>query len=433
MAESAESNGTGAARHLRRSPRRHPAVRALALGLTFVLLFTGTSAALAYNRLSQSHNSQDISDILSSHRPSTTAAATTTTVDDPNAGRAVNILVIGSDSREGDNDVDGAGASGTTAGMRSDTTLIVHVSADRSRVEIVSIPRDTLVDIPSCPLPDGSSSYAQYDAMFNSAFATGASTGDVAYGAACTILTVEALTGLTIDDYVVVDFTGFTSVIDALDGVPIYFEEDVNDSASGLNQTAGCHLLDGEQALAYARVRKSLGDGSDISRIGRQQQLIRSVISEALSAQLLTSPTRTYEFLEASVSTLTTGTELFGSLWNMAGFAMSLSSINTSDITMVTMPFDWAGARVTVNDTYASQVWAALAADSALDADLTGAGYEITERLAEREAAASASSDEAASPSAAAESSTAPTTDSSESEATETTDPASQCTRETAS
>lgn len=403
--------------------------------LVFVLLFAGTAFGLGYEKLSQAHNAQDISELLESHRV-TPSGSTETSPDDPNSGRAVNILVVGSDSREGDNDVDGAGASGTTAGMRSDTTLIAHVSADRRHVEIVSIPRDALVDIPSCPLPDGTTTYAQSNTMFNAAFATGAQTGDVAYGAACTILTVEQLTGLTIDDFVVVDFTGFTRVINALDGVPIYFEEDVSDSASGLNQVAGCHLLDGDQALAYARTRKALGDGSDISRIGRQQYLIKSVVNEALSASLLTNPTRTYDFLEASVSTLTTGTSLFGSLWGMAGFAMSLSSISGDNITMVTMPFDWAGARVTVNSTYAPQVWEALANDSPVDPLLTGAGWEISQNIAARDAAAEAATS-ASTPSVTA-GTEGTTSDSTAGAAPESAgisdaqDPASQCTRETA-
>ena len=405
------------------------------MSLVFVLLFAGTAFGLGYSKLSQSHNAEDISDILKSHR-ATPSASTDAAPDDPNAGRAVNILIIGSDSREGDNDVDGAGSSGTTEGMRSDTALIAHVSADRSHVDIVSIPRDTLVDIPSCPLPDGTTTSAQYNTMFNAAFATGAQTGDVAYGAACTILTVEQLTGLTIDDFVVVDFTGFTRVINALDGVPIYFEEDVTDSSSGLSQVAGCHLLDGDQALAYARTRKSLGDGSDISRISRQQYLIKSVVNEALSANLLTNPSRTYDFLDASVSTLTTGTNLFGSLWGMAGFAMSLSSIGSDNITMVTMPFDWAGARVTVNNTYATQVWEALASDLPVDPLLTGAGWEISQNIAARdaaaEAAASASSDSAATASEAATSDSPSETDGAATDTSDSEDPASQCTRETA-
>lgn len=421
-------------RHLLHRRTTNRALRAVALTLSFVLLFGTTALGIAYSRLNSSLTTHDINDILASARPSTSSsAASSSSVSDPSAGKALNIVVIGSDSREGENDIDGGGASGATGGMRSDTTMLVHISADRSRVEVVSIPRDTLVDIPSCPLPDGSYSYAQYDAMFNSAFATGAATGDVAYGAACTILTIESMTGLTIDDFVVVDFTGFVAVIDAIGGVPMYFEEDLYDESSSLDIAAGCRLLNGEQALAFARARKNVGDGSDISRIGRQQELVEAVLNEVLSTRLLTNPSQLYQVIDTSVSTLTTSTENLGSLWDMVGLASSLSGLTSDGITTVTMPFDWAGARVTVNDTYASQVWAALAADSALDADLTGAGYEITERIAEREAAASASPAEIADPSATAGSSSAPTTGSSESEATEATDPASQCTRETAS
>src|SRR5699024_9830703 len=111
--------------------------------------------------------------------------------DDPNAGNEYNILVMGSDSREGDNqDIGG----GDFPGMRSDTTLLVHIAADRSRVDVVSIPRDLVVDIPSCTLPDGTETqprlegqgWSDQDRMWNVPFFLGGSTGDVAAAAACT-------------------------------------------------------------------------------------------------------------------------------------------------------------------------------------------------------------------------------------------------------
>lgn len=427
-----------APRHVLHRRVHSRALKAISLALTFVLLFGTTALGLAYSRLNSSLNTHDLDEILNSARPSTeTSSEATTSVSDPSAGKALNIVVIGSDSREGDNDIDGGGASGATGGMRSDTTMLVHISADRSRVEVVSIPRDTLVDIPACPLPDGSYSYAQYDTMFNSAFATGASTGDVAYGAACTILTIESMTGLTIDDFVVVDFTGFVSVIDAIGGVPMYFSEDVYDASSSLDISAGCRLLNGEQALAFARARKNLGDGSDISRIGRQQELVEAVLNEVLSARLFTNPSQLYEVIDASVSTLTTSTANLGSLWDMVGLASSLSNLTDDGIAMITMPFDWAGARVTVNSTYAPQVWEALANDSPVDPLLTGAGWEISQNIAARDAAAeAAASASALSSTAGAESTTSDATTGAAPESAGTTDeqdPVSQCTRKTAS
>lgn len=425
------------ARHSKQPRRSNRPLQVVSLVLTFALIFVTTAVGLAYSRLNSSLSTHDLDDILASARSSAnTSTSVSPTAADPNEGRALNVVVIGSDSREGANDIDGGGASGATGGMRSDTTMLVHISADRSRVEVVSIPRDTLVDIPSCPLPDGTSSYAQYDAMFNSAFATGAATGDAAYGAACTILTIESMTGLSIDDFIVVDFTGFVSVINALDGVPMYFAEDLYDEASGLDISAGCKLLNGDQALAFARARKSLGDGSDISRIGRQQELVGAVLNEVLSTRLLTNPSRLYDVVDSTISSLTTSTKSFGSLWDMVGLASSLSNLSSDGITMVTMPFDWAGARVTVNDVYASEVWNSIASDTPVDPILTGAGWEIGQNIAAREAAASSASSsiDAASPTTSTDDSTSPTASSSpEDEAEQTTDPASQCTRETAS
>ena len=111
--------------------------------------------------------------------------------DDPNAGQAVNILILGSDQRDGVN----AEIGGEVAGMRSDTTMVLHISADRSRVELVSIPRDSLVDIPSCTMTNGKTTRATHG-MFNSAFATGWDNGgDMTSAAACTINTVQQNTG----------------------------------------------------------------------------------------------------------------------------------------------------------------------------------------------------------------------------------------------
>lgn len=409
-------------------PRPSRARKILALTLTFVLLFAGTGFALGYSQLQGNIDRQDIDDLLGTDRP-TTAAATTTDLEDSYEGQALNILVMGSDSRDGTNS--SVNSSDNTEGMRSDTTLIVHIPADRKSLTVVSIPRDTLVDIPSCTLPDGSESSPQYSAMFNSAFSTGGQGTSVTHAAACTIKTVEQLTGILIDDFVVIDFTGFISLVDNLGGIPMYIEEDIDDDAADLHIQAGCRLLDGAEALGYARVRKTVGDGSDISRIGRQQDFMSAVINEVLSTRLLTNPVSLYRVAESATASLTTGTTI-GSLTEIVGLAASMKSLSLDSVTFITMPFDWAGNRVTVNDTYADQVWEALRTDSAVDSRLSGAGYEIAERIAQDEASASAAAAEA---SASTSSTSAPSekTQQSEDDATESADPASQCTRETAS
>ena len=145
---------------------------------------------------------------------------------------------------------------------------MLQLSADRSRVDAVSIPRDTLVDIPECTTLDGGKTEASEDAPFNSAFANGAGSGSdkkaVASGAACTLKTVETLTNVRIDDFIVVDFTGLSKVVDSLGGVHVQVDEAIDDSEyTGFKLAEGCQKLDGENALQYARVRHGVSDGSD--------------------------------------------------------------------------------------------------------------------------------------------------------------------------
>lgn len=359
----------------RRSPRhatvidRHRLRRRAGAGALAALLFLGSGATFAYSELQGNIGRHDIDGLLGDDRPSTVASPEPI---DSKAGQPINLLVLGSDVREGESDVDGAGAAGEVAGMRSDTTMIAHVSADRSRVEVVSIPRDTLVDVPACMLPDGRKTAPQSDVMFNSAFQTGGQTGDVGAAAACTIRTVEDLTGIYIDDFVVVDFAGFKNVVQALDGVPLYIDKEIDDPYAQLKLAAGCQVLDGQEALGYARARKTVGNGSDISRIGRQQQLVAAIAREALGKNLLTDLPALYRFLDAATSTLTTGPYI-GGLPTMAGLANSLRGLEPGAISFATMPFEPAGARV-VPSPDAERMWENLRADRPIDATLTGTG-----------------------------------------------------------
>lgn len=411
-------------RHQRRPRRRHPLARSLAVGLVFLLTFATSVAALTWGRVNDNIETSDIDELLGTNRPT---ASGTPAPTDINRGRALNLLVIGSDSREGENDVDGAGATGTTSGMRSDTTMLVHISADRSRVEVVSIPRDTLVDVPACTRRDGTTTEPQYDVMFNSAFETGAEGGDIGSAAACTILAVEELTGVFVDDFVVVDFAGFINVVDALGGVAMYIPEDIDDHLSGLQLEQGCRLLDGEDALGFARVRKTVGDGSDISRIGRQQDLVLAIIQEALSSNLLKNPPRLYRFLDTSTQTLTTGNRI-GSVSALAGLGTSLAGIRSDDITFITMPFEWAGPRVVPSPDYADSVWDALRADEAPDPLLSGDTWAITQALQDREAAEAAPT---ATPTTGGTEAPGPAV--TDTPTTDPADPALTCTKENAS
>src|SRR5690606_30257780 len=145
--------------------------------------------------------------------------------------------------------------------MRSDTTMLLHVSADRSRIEVVSIPRDSLVEIPACTLPDGTESGATYG-MFNSAFTIGGSAQeDLTHAAACTISTLQTLTGVPITNHMVVQMDGVVDVVDALGGVRMCLPEPLvqNPAYGTFELPAGEQTLDGRDSISYLRARHGTG------------------------------------------------------------------------------------------------------------------------------------------------------------------------------
>lgn len=351
-----------AVRHGR--PRRsHGVLRGAALAVVAVLCFGASGAAALYVQLNGNINTIDASDLIQALPEPTATATGPADPDDPNAGRDVNILLMGSDERDGENEAIG----GHVDGMRSDTTIVAHISADRTRVELISIPRDSLVDIPSCTMSNGETTSPQRNAMFNSAFALGADRGgDIASAAACTVNTVQQNTGVRIDHFVVVDFAGFTKMVDAIGGVPICIPNDMDAPKAGLQLTAGQQTLDGTQALAFARARTGVGvgDGSDTNRLGRQQELLAAVVRELLSKNMLTDITQLIRFLDSATESLSIDSG-FSSISDMAGLAYSLRSASADNISFMTIPFAAAPSdpnRV-VWTSEADAIWANVAAD----------------------------------------------------------------------
>ncbi|ADG75273.1 cell envelope-related transcriptional attenuator [Cellulomonas flavigena DSM 20109] len=330
-------------------------LRGIALAVTTVLVFGGSGAMAVAARMTGNVDSIDLGGLVE-------AVPTPSKEPDPSdahAGQPVNVLVLGSDQRDGAN----ADIGGVEAGMRSDTTIVVHVSADRTRVEMVSLPRDSLVEVPSCTLTNGKTTKAQRRAMLNSAFQMGWDYGgDLTSAAACTVSTVQANTGLTIDNVVVVDFAGFQNMINAIGGVPMCIERDVYDKYTGLNLTAGEHHLDGITALQYARARHGTGfDGSDTMRAGRQQVLVARVANEVLSKNLLTDAGQLLQFLSAATQSVTTDLTLA----DLSGLAFSLRTIDRDSITFMTVP--WVPATSDPNrvewTSAADELWANMVAD----------------------------------------------------------------------
>ncbi|MGW2131680.1 LCP family protein [Streptomyces coelicoflavus] len=238
---------------------------------------------------------------------------------------AQNVLLIGSDSRSGDGNSRYGRDSGTE---RSDTTILLHLAAGRDSATAVSLPRDLMVQVPGCHRPDGSLTEPALQ-QFNYAFAAG--------GSACSIRTVEKLTGIRIDHHVVVDFEGFKEMVDALDGVEVCLRKPVDDKDAKLKLPAGRVTLDGEQALGYVRARKSLGDGSDTDRMDRQQRFLGALVNKVQSNGVLLNPVKLYPVLDAATSSLTTDPNL-ASLRGLYDLVRGLRGIPTERVQFLTVP-----------------------------------------------------------------------------------------------
>ncbi|MEQ8143134.1 LCP family protein [Streptomyces sp. OP7] len=238
---------------------------------------------------------------------------------------ALNLLLIGSDSRAGAEN----GRYGHDPGTeRSDTVILLHLSAGRQSATAVSMPRDLMVDVPGCRRPDGSRSAPMF-AQFNAAFEVG--------GSACTVRTVEKLTDIRVDHHVVVDFEGFKDMVDAVDGVEVCLSEPIDDKDAHLRLPAGRVTLDGEQALGYVRARKTLGDGSDTGRIERQQRFLGALVNKVRSNGVLLNPVKLYPLLDAATSSLTTDPGL-ASLRGLYDLVRGVRDIPTEGVQFLTVP-----------------------------------------------------------------------------------------------
>ncbi|MCI5825575.1 MAG: LCP family protein [Arcanobacterium sp.] len=335
-------------------PRRAQAVwRTLGLLALSIVLIGASAFATLYVRLQS--NIDQFAILRTGGKPAQTIPI------DQKAGQPLNIMLLGSDARL---------PGSETPGMRSDTAMLVHISADRTRVDVVSIPRDTLVDIPACRMPDGTESLPQTNTMFNAAFAIGGESGNVGAAASCSLATVEQMSKLFIDGFAVVDFQSFQAVVDSIGGVEMCFKENIADPEAALKISAGCHNLTGAQALGIARARHSLGDGSDISRIGRQQELVFQIIEKLFSKNLFTNTQTFYQVASDVTRNLSTSQGL-GDLRTLTGIAYSLRGLSTTNgLNFLTLPVAQDARdpnRVRATES-ADQVWEALREDKPIPA-----------------------------------------------------------------
>lgn len=313
----------------------------LAAGGALALTAAAGSATVAVDKLQDNFEQVDISDQVGI-RPVDWGEMST---------GPMNILLMGSDKRSGK----GNSGYGYFDGERSDTAMLLHIYPDRQSAVIVSIPRDTVTEIPPCKNRDGQTVYGG-TTRFNSAYSLG--------GPGCTIKTLERMSGLEINHFVVLDFNGFKRAISALGGVEVCLKEPIDDPHSDIHLPAGRSRISGATALDFVRVRHGVGDGSDIGRIGRQQIFLTSMIQEVTGSGLLTDPMRLWKVLDETTKSIKTD-KAFANSRGLIALAGSLGYIKPSNINFVTLPWygNNDGATVSEDTSRSKKMWAAIRAE----------------------------------------------------------------------
>jgi LCP family protein required for cell wall assembly len=290
------------------------------------------------------------------------------------AYQAMDVLLIGSDTRKGQK----GHIVGATPGL-SDTTIVLHLSADRKHAYAVSIPRDSMVKRPACTQSNGSVDPPSLT-QFNDAYAIG--------GARCTLKTVEALTNIHLDHVVVIDFNGFRKMVDALGGVQVCLPHVVDDNIGHIHLKAGTYTVKGDKALDYVRVRHGIGDGGDIGRIARQQAFLASLTHKAVSTGTLTNPKRLYSFLDAVTSSISADTSL-GNLKDLFSLGQQVRGIGLDNVRFLTVPVEAYPPdpnRLQWREPEANQLWLKLRRDDPLGSKQTKESTSAATRKKQTEA-----------------------------------------------
>ncbi|MBD0675119.1 transcriptional regulator [Streptomyces sp. CBMA156] len=322
-----------------------------------LVLIAGAGGAI-YLKLNANIKSFD-GDAIATNRPPESKA-------DADGNKPVNVLLIGSDSRGKNNSDLGGGDAG---GARSDTTILLHVYADHKHAVGISIPRNALVTIPSCKLPNGKWTKDRTNAKFNEAFSTGGSDDG---NPACAQNTVEKLTGIRVDHTLVVDFNGFAAMTKAVDGVEVclpkaIYEGDINPNLKkkgDLVLPQGKQTVSGQKALDYVRLRHGIGDGSDIGRMMRQQAFLGSLASKIKKEGM--NPTTLLPLADAATKSLVVDPGL-DSADKLLSFGLSLKNIDMHDLKFVTTPWRYHGVDIDLVQPDTNKLWETLKADQTID------------------------------------------------------------------
>ena len=296
--------------------RKRTILKWVSVVTTIVLVAASLAAYVAYRDVVDGIKHEDVSNLLGKSRP-------------PQYTSALNILVIGSDSRVG---TDGQfGSTQAIQGARSDTMMLLHILPNHKGAVVISFPRDSLVPVIGCSADGqgdkGQTATAGQNEMLNATYAAG--------GAACLWKTLESTTGIYINHFVEINFSGFTSVVNDLGGVNVCLPEAINDPASGLNLTAGEHHVSGAQALAFVRERH-VGLGSDLQRIQRQQFFMAALLQQIDSNQVLANVPKVFAIARDVAKTLTTDSGL--SVDDMRNIATSMKGLSTKGVQFTQVP-----------------------------------------------------------------------------------------------
>lgn len=361
-------------RHRGRASRKHGVFYVL-LGMSIVVIMTvGLTTAFTVRKIQDNLTVVNFDKQLK-NRPDKI----------PTSGDPLNILIMGSDSRDGKgNAIDGLKGGGE----RSDTTILLHLAGDRRHAYGISLPRDSMVQRPECYKEDGTAIPGSGEelVMFNDAFSVG--------GPACTIQTVEQLTKIRIDHSIVVDFNGFQGMVDAIDGVEVCVPEEVNDEKHNIHLAAGTQTIRGKDALNYVRERTMLSNNGDIGRMKRQQAFIASMAAKLVKAETLARPDKLISFLDAATKSLTVS-EGLGDVNKIANLGQEFRKIGLGNIQFITVPMTTyepdPNRLIWTED--ADKLWAKIRQDHPLGKRLT------TESLNARKATKSGSGKATGSPS----------------------------------
>lgn len=288
----------------------------VSLVTTVVLVAASLAAYVAYRDVVDGIKHEDVSNLLGQHRP-------------PQYTSAVNILVIGSDSRAGTKGQ--FGSAQAIAGARSDTMMLLHILPNHKGGVVISFPRDSLVGIIGCQADGvgdkGQTAQPGQTEMLNATFAAG--------GAACLWKTLESSTGIFINHFIEINFNGFQSVVNDLGGVNVCLPKAIKDPASGLDLSAGKHHVNGPQALAFVRERH-IGQGSDLQRIQRQQFFMAALLQQIDSQKVLSDVPQVFTIARDVAKTLTTDSGL--SIDDMRNIAMSMKGLTSKGVQFTQVP-----------------------------------------------------------------------------------------------